>query len=501
MQLLRDKVLRETYMCSKVCGMISRGELRENHPQQRKSGQWSTETRDNFIATVIMNWDFDPIKICEQLSEDEGVILWLIDGLQRSTTISDFKAGKFKLGRNIDPYIIEYQITEKDENGKTVNKNIEYDLRGKSYVDLPEKLKEDFDNCPVMVVKHLDCTDEEIGRHIVRYNSGSKMVPGQKLVTYMPKTANKIKELSSHAFFNDCANYSDALDKNGKIEQTICESLLFTYMSEKWTRTTKKIATLIEENITEDTFDRCINQMDRLLNIITPEKGEYFSTKNALLWFRLFNEFSNLGLEDSRFVDFLNDFGELKNKKFKLSKSYTLNKGTSTQKEIDELSFAELDSLSSSKDKGLLTDKFYILETLMMEYLHINKEETQSEETENVSDIEENNESVEPVNKEEFIAELVDMSVEEVKANIGDYEEDLDTLEENAVKIDSKLRDDDNRLSLLAMVAYSYKHDIDLDDWLEDYAAKNNTYFMDQRKNYSHMVNDFNLYQKRIAVA
>ena len=51
------------------------------------------------------------------------------------------------------------------------------------------------------------------------------------------------------------------------------------------------------------------------------------------------------------------------------------------------------------------------------------------------------------------------------------------------------------------MVAYSYKNDVDLDDWLEEYAANNNTYFMDQRKNYSHMINDFRQYQKKVAIA
>ena len=62
MKLLRDKIKRDTYMCSKVCNMIERGDLRENHPQQRKSGQWNVETRDNFIVTVIKNEDFDPIR-------------------------------------------------------------------------------------------------------------------------------------------------------------------------------------------------------------------------------------------------------------------------------------------------------------------------------------------------------------------------------------------------------------------------------------------------------
>ena len=139
MKLLRDKVKRDTYMASKVGRMISRGDLRNNHPQQRKSGQWDLETRDNFIVTVIQNEDFDPIKICEQLTEN-GVILWLIDGLQRCTTIEEYKAGKFTLGKNINPSSIEYQEVKRDEEGKivrdengcTVYEIVSYDLRGKS---------------------------------------------------------------------------------------------------------------------------------------------------------------------------------------------------------------------------------------------------------------------------------------------------------------------------------------------------------------------------------
>ena len=77
----------------------------------------------------------------------------------------------------------------------------------------------------------------------------------------------------------------------------------------------------------------------------------------------------------------------------------------------------------------------------------------------------------------------------------------LKDLENNTIRDGSKLLDVANRLSLLAMVVYSYKNDVDLDDWLEEYAENDNTYFMDQRKNYSHMVDDFKQYQKRIAVA
>ena len=77
----------------------------------------------------------------------------------------------------------------------------------------------------------------------------------------------------------------------------------------------------------------------------------------------------------------------------------------------------------------------------------------------------------------------------------------LKDLENNTIRDGSKLLDAANRLSLLAMAAYSYKNDVDLDDWLEEYAANDNTYFIDQRKNYLHMVNDFKQYQKRVAIA
>ena len=77
----------------------------------------------------------------------------------------------------------------------------------------------------------------------------------------------------------------------------------------------------------------------------------------------------------------------------------------------------------------------------------------------------------------------------------------LKDLENNTIRDGSKLLDVANRLSLLAMVAYSYKNDVDLDDWLADYAAKNNMYYPDQRKNYLHMISSLQQFQKRTAIA
>lgn len=369
MELLRDKIKRDTFMVSKLCNMVARGDLRDDHPQQRKSGQWSKETRDNFIVTVIKNEDFDPIKICEQLT-DRGVVLWLIDGLQRSTTIENFKAGRFKLGRNINPCVIEYQEAVKDEEGHIVYQNITYDLRGKAYKDLPEKLKEDFDNCPVDVVKHLDCTDEEVGRHIARYNSGVAMKTSQKLVCYMHNAAKFVKKLANHAFFNDCANYSETKDRNGDIDKVVSEIVMGINFFDDWTsKDARKMGKFLNENATEEMFNTVENYLDRLLEVVTPETGQLFGTKNTVLLFMLYDRFVKSGLSDEKFQEFLENYNTLKDIKVEVKREYKVKKGSDEKTNV--LSFAEINDSNSTKDKGIMEDKLHILETVMNQYLHI----------------------------------------------------------------------------------------------------------------------------------
>ena len=59
----------------------------------------------------------------------------------------------------------------------------------------------------------------------------------------------------------------------------------------------------------------------------------------------------------------------------------------------------------------------------------------------------------------------------------------------------------DNRLSLVALVAYSIEIDIDLDEWMLEYAKNNNTYFIDQQKNFLHMKQDLEKYLNKKGVA
>ena len=58
-----------------------------------------------------------------------------------------------------------------------------------------------------------------------------------------------------------------------------------------------------------------------------------------------------------------------------------------------------------------------------------------------------------------------------------------------------------NRLSLLAMVVYSYQNDVDLDHWMKKYAESHTTYLADQKKNYMKMKKDFLKYNQKRNIA
>lgn len=85
--------------------------------------------------------------------------------------------------------------------------------------------------------------------------------------------------------------------------------------------------------------------------------------------------------------------------------------------------------------------------------------------------------------------------------NIREYEEDLEALTVEADNNNPIIKDKNNKPSMIAMVAYSYKEDIDLDQWIVDYVNKHNTYIRNQKQNYMRMRKDLEEFMKRMEVS
>ena len=408
------------------------------------------------LAVTILNDDYIPPLI---LAEEESGKTVIVDGGSRTAAFMMIRYGNHKIKPSVENPIIKYKKMEKDDNNKVIWSDAEFDIRNKTYEQFPKELQKKFDEYQVETVIH-ECDAETVSMYLRRYNVHTGMNANQKMFIYLPKFADHIRNIAGRNFFINNCDINDNEKEKGMLERVIAETVMSMFHFDKWNKNGKKIATYLNENASEDQFNKLDSNLERLENIITKETKTLFNSKDCFIWLTLFEKFTQFGLDDAKFGEFLNAFVDgLKDKL------------------VDGKLFYTADEKGSTKDKSVVVDKLHILETLMKEFLHI---ET-------------------PVTPESFISEMVDMPVETIKEEMDCYEETLDGLEDNTIRDGSKLLDVANRLSLLAMVAYSYKNDVDLDDWLEDYAEKNNMYYPDQRKNYLHMLNSLTAYNQRTA--
>lgn len=451
---------KQVYTMEQYTKNVSEGYITNDADTQRNPA-WKPIV-DGLAVTILTDEYIPPII----LAEEESGQIHIVDGGSRTAAFKMIRFGNHKVKSSVENPIIPYKKLVKDENGKTKFEDAEFDIRNKTFEQFPKELQKKFDEYQIETVIHENCDKEKIATYMVRYNTRKNFTANQKQFLYVPKFAEQIRDITSRKFFLSKCDIKDSEKEGGILERIAYESVMITNFIDKWNKTSNKNPLYINENATDEQFKKLNDNIARLENIVTDNTKLLFNARDSFIWFALFDKFTQTGFDDVEFGKFLNAFvAGLRNK------------------EVDGKQFDKVDDAGSTKDKANIVAKLHILETLMNEFLHINNEE----ETHTIP--------------EEFVSEMVELPIEEVKEEMDLYEESLTDLENNTIRDGSKLLDIANRLSLLAMVAYSYKNDIDLDDWLEEYAANNNTYFMDQRKNYSHMVNDFKQYQKRMAVA
>ena len=404
------------------------------------------------LAVTVLTDDYVPVII---LAEEDNGQIHIVDGGSRTAAFRMIRYGNHKIKSSVENPIIQYKAMSKDENGKTVWEDAEFDIRNKTFDQFPKELQKKFDEYQVDTVVHEHCNKEKIAMYIKRYNEHKAMNANQKMFVYLPTFAEKIRDISKRNFFiNNCVINDNEKDK-GMLERVISETVMNMFHFDKWNKNGKKIATYLNENASEDEFNKLDNNLERLEKIITETTKTLFNSKDCFIWLTLFEKFTQYGLDDAKFGEFLDAFvGGLRNKS------------------VDGKTFDTADEKGSTKDKSVIVDKLHILETLMKEFLHI-------EEVEEVKDI-----------------------LKFVKKNVNPYitEEDIelysDILDGLTLEVDNntKLLNEDNRPSLLALVGYACKNDIDLDDWIKQWFISNTTYLLDQRKNYEIMKDNLSKY-------
>ena len=453
-----EKTKRDFHSTTYYVNAVRNETVKTNHPQQRESGQWTPEYRDGLIGTILKNEDIPYIVICEQIT-DKGIDNFLIDGIQRITTIYNYRKGLFKLGKKVERPVIEYETNVLDENGKKkrdddgdlIREIKGCDIRGKGYEDLPRELQEIFDEYQLMEVKHLNCSDEQIGYHLRRYNHARKMGASQNGITYLDKKiAMRVKEITAtHTFFKDLGNFTPTEKNNDTLNRVVLESMMSTYFIDCWKSPLRDISSYLNEHLEEEMLTCFEKELDSISAVMTKKAANMFTSKNSFLWFTVYHKFAETGLDAGRFVEFMEEFNNsLHCKKWNGKTFDSMNK-------------------VSTKKKSSIIEKLQLLEVFMREYLSADVIETESK------------------------TDVLKFLKTTVNAKVGreDMEFYNDILEDLTLNVDntSSLLDKCNRPSLIAVVGYACDHDLDLDAWIVEFFQSNSTYMKDQKENFLYM--------------
>ncbi len=450
---------RQTYTMQQYLNNVQEGYISNNAATQRNPA-WKPII--DGLAVTILNDDYIPPLI---LAEEESGCTVIVDGGSRTAAFRMLCLGNYKIKFAVEDPIIKYKKMEKDEKGQVVWSDAEFDIRNKTFDKFPKELQKKFYEYQIETVIH-ECDSETVAKYLRRYNVHTGMNANEKMFIHLPKFAEKIKRITNSQFFVNYSSFTDNEKEKGALERVVSESVMCMFHLDKWNKNGKKLATYLNQNATETEFDRLNENIDRLENIVNENTKALFNSKNTFVWLTLFDRFLKLEIDDINFGKFLDAFiGGLRNKT------------------VDGKLFDKADENGSTKDRGIIITKLHILETLMYEFLHINSQE------------------IEEIDEETFIAEVVGLNKEDVHTDFECYIDTLKDLKNNTIRDGSRLLNEENNLSLLAMVAYSYKEDKDLDKWMMDYASKNNTYFADQRKNFYHMKQSYEQWEKRDKVA
>lgn len=439
--------------------------IRFDHPLQRASEQWSPAMKGNLISDILQGNPIPPLVFAEQIVNGLAMI-WDLDGKQRCTNAHSFVNGNYKISKNIRRWNIIYQaqiINEGkpalDDNGFPMSERREFDIRGKRFSDLPEELRDKFNEYNFEIVQYLNCSSEDIAYHIARYNEGKPMSASQKGITRLGEEfASIVKSVSGMPFFKDLGGYKVSEGNNGTVNRVVIESVMSANFLNDWKKKQEDMCEYMKENATVECFEDFEDMVGRITNVGTEEVFNMFDSKDSFLYFGLFARFVNSGLDDERFIEFMAEF------------SQSLH-----SKDIDGVTFDDLNG-KSTKDKNVVISKINHLEKLMNDYLHI--------ETKNID----TNEEVSVI---DFVRDIVKSDVTE--EDIDDYYDML-----NGYKVDKKspLLKWENEPSLISMIAYSFENDVNLDEWIIEYFNKNNDFISDQKQNFIHMLSDFEEYSQ-----
>lgn len=354
------KIRKQTYSLDMYLKQLKAEAIRTDQECQRLSGQWNANMVNELIYSVLTDNYIPPIILGEE--SINGISkMWIIDGLQRSSSLSLFRYANTKITKSLDEYMVTYQRKildddgnpERDGKGELLWESVQYDIRNKTYGQLPEELKDRFDAYQIETVIHQDCDMTEISKLVRRFNNHTAMNAAQKAFTYADIFASEIRNITRNRFFLDIYTCSRNDRKNGTIERVIGETVLLCNFPDLYRKDTKINFKALNENASISDFDNLNELLTRLTASVenTTENRTLFNSKHTHIFITAFKRFTESGYEDAEYGKFLEWF---------------VNGGN--RAEINGRTWGTWDANKATRDTNIVCGKISYLVALMEQY-------------------------------------------------------------------------------------------------------------------------------------
>lgn len=466
---MAKKVREQAIALSSYLKSVNSEDISENQDVQRMFC-WDNPAINELIVTVLTEDYIPPIILGEEELGGDLTQQYIVDGIQRTTALNKFRHMNWKTTKSFENSVIQYQAKMRDDEGHLIKdkdgsilwENREFDIKNKTFEQLPDELKKKFDDYQIRIVIHQNCTMQEISKLVRRYNRNKSMGSNQKALTWIPTYARKIKNIANNEFYKNCVSYSKSMRKNGTYEQTVANSVMATFHLNDWKKTPNDRNEYLEENSSFDEFEKVNEYGNRIAKVCGNKFQNIFVFKDILCWIATFDKFTKLGVKDNKFAEFVNALvNDLHDKV------------------IGEWSYDLLDKEAGTSDKKIIQAKIDIYTALMMDYLHIDTETL-------------------TINPEETTLSFV-----QENANPDATEEDIEfyrDMVEDCVRVDEPVYQQCER-AVIAIMAYACtkEQDEEFEKWIQKY--KNQTNFSpSQKTNFTYMKNSFDNFVQKMAV-
>lgn len=268
-----------------LTNMLDRGSLSLEYPIQRASGQWNEEQQSYLIHSVASDYPIPPLYFLgtegillnpKNNKEEKATIRFVIDGVQRLSTIADFINNKYALSKKTPPVTVD---------------SIEYDIAGKRFDELDEEVREMIVSRTILTytIDSKTTSDEDIEDLFYRMNNGKALTPQQKLKSVIGKAwAELLNEIGGMDIFERMAFSTSQLKGEAHIQailQTmmLMEDVPFSKLSPKELHS---YALSFKKEETEEVKLNSIEKIKDILNFLNdsiPLKKEKVLTKKINL--------------------------------------------------------------------------------------------------------------------------------------------------------------------------------------------------------------------------